>query len=153
MLPLATAHIAKPIYANSLIRFALSISMPRFKSIIFNQNSPKICEKNNLFVKKNAKFSSAGSYALRPLCLRRLGASPPDHHTHPPIANFWPRTCQLCTICNYTRSCSFCFQQFFLDRSVANLMMLNADVCLMLDGFLVEKFYLHYALCDIAFIL
>ena len=40
---------------------------------------------------------------------------------------------------------SFCFEQFFLDRSVANLMMLT---CLMFNCFLFEKFYLHNALCD-----
>ena len=27
-------------------------------------------------------------------------------------------------------------------------MMLTVDVCLMLNCFLVEKFYLHYAVCD-----
>ena len=41
-----------------------------------------------------------------------------------------------------------CFKQFFLDRLVANLMILTIDVCLMLNCFLLEKFYLHYALCD-----
>ena len=50
--------------------FALPISMPRFKSIIFfYQNSPKI----KLFLPKNAKFLSA------------RGSAPT------PIANFWPR--------------------------------------------------------------
>ena len=49
-------------YANSLIRFALPISMPRFESIIFYQNSTKI----KLFLEKNAKFSSAGGSAPRP---------------------------------------------------------------------------------------
>ena len=44
--------------------------------------------------------------------------------------------------------CSFCFEQFFLDRSVANLKMLTTDRCLMLNCFLFEKFNLHYALCD-----
>ena len=49
---------------------------------------------------------------------------------------------------------SFCFEQFFLHRSVANLMMLAIiDVCSMLNCFLFEKFYLHYALCDLDFIL
>ena len=43
---------------------------------------------------------------------------------------------------------SFCFEHFFLDRSVANLMMLTIDVCLVLNCFLFEKFYLHYALYD-----
>ena len=37
--------------------FALPISKPRFKSIIFNQNSPKI----KLFLQKYANFSSAGA--------------------------------------------------------------------------------------------
>ena len=55
--------------------FALPISEPRFKNIIFNQNSPKM----KLFLQKNAKFSSAG-------------ASPPDPRNSPPIANFWLRT-------------------------------------------------------------
>ena len=32
-------------------------------------------------------------------------------------------------------------------------MMLTIDVCLILDCFLVEKFYLLYALCDFDFIL
>ena len=43
---------------------------------------------------------------------------------------------------------SFCFEQFFLHLSVANLMMLTRDVCLMLNCFLFEKFCLHYAECD-----
>ena len=42
----------------------------------------------------------------------------------------------------------FCFEQFFLDRLVANLMILIIDVCLILNCFLFEKFYLHYELCD-----
>ena len=58
-----------PIFAISLIIFALPISMPRFKSIIFCQNSSKI----KLFLHKNAKFLSAGGSAPRPL------------------ANFWQR--------------------------------------------------------------
>ena len=44
--------------------------------------------------------------------------------------------------------CSFCLEQFFLDRSVANLMMLIIDVCLILNYFVFEKFYLHLALRD-----
>ena len=40
---------------------------------------------------------------------------------------------------------SFCFEQLFLDRSVSILMMLIIDVCLMLNCFLFEKFYLHYS--------
>ena len=77
-----------------------------------------------------------------------LGAPPPHPQTQFPIANFWVRTWQLCTVYNYERFCSFCFEQFFLDRSVTNLMMLIIEVCLMLNCFLFENFYLHYALYD-----
>ena len=55
---------------------------------------------------------------------------------------------QLCTVSIYMIFCSFCFEQFFLDRSVANLIMLIIAVCLMLYCFVFEKSYLHYALCD-----
>ena len=71
-------------------------------------------------------------------CLRRLGALPQDPQLPPeaggsasrpphtaPIANFWLRTRQLSTVYNYMHFCSFCFEQFFLDRSVANFMMLS----------------------------
>ena len=44
----------------------------------------KIALKLSYFCKKNAKFSSAGGSAPRPLCLRRLGASLPD--PQPPAA-------------------------------------------------------------------
>ena len=44
------------------------------------------------------------------------------------------------------RNC--CVEQFFRDRAVANRMMLAIDICLMLNCFLFEKFYLHYAQCD-----
>ena len=110
--------------------------MPRFKSIIFYQNSPKI----KLFLKKNAKFSSAG------------GSAPNTPKKQPHIANFLLRTSQLCTVFNYMHFCSFCFEQFFLDRSVANLMMLIIDVCLLLNCFVFEKFYLLLAKCDFGFI-
>ena len=42
--------------------FALPIAMPRFKSIIFYQNSPKI----KLFLQRDAKFSIAGVSAPGP---------------------------------------------------------------------------------------
>ena len=71
--------------------------MPRFKSIIFYQNSSKIL----LFLPKNAKFLSAGGSApdprasggwgLRPqICIgvRRLKAPTPNPQDAPPIANF-----------------------------------------------------------------
>ena len=89
---------------------ALPISKPRFRSIIFYQNSLKI----KSFEQKNAKFSIAGLSAPRPPCLRRLGAFPPSPQlsaagvspldpylppaarfpNQPPIANFWLRACK-----------------------------------------------------------
>ena len=66
--------------------FALPISKPRFKSIIFNQNSPKM----KLFLQKNAKFLSAGGSVPLPPCLRQLRALPPN--PQPPAAGgFAPR--------------------------------------------------------------
>ena len=77
-----------------------------------------------------------------------LAAPPPNPQHKASIANFWLRTWQFCTVFNYMRFCSFCFEQFFLARSVANLTMLIRDVCLKLNCYVFEKFYLHYALCD-----
>ena len=90
-----------------------------------------------------------------------LGAPPPDPRasggwglraqspkTTPSIANFWLRACHALTVFNHMCFRSFCFEQFFLLLSVADLMMLTIDVCLMLNCFLFEKFCLHYALCD-----
>ena len=74
-----------------------------------------------------------------------VGASPPDP---PPlrISGYAPGTFALFII---TRFRSFYFEQFFLGRSVANLMMLTTIyVRLLLNCFLLKKFYLHYALCD-----
>ena len=53
--------------------FALPICKPRFQSIVFYQNSPKI----KLFFQKEAKFLGAGGLAT-PNGLRRLG--PPLPH-------------------------------------------------------------------------
>ena len=78
-----------------------------------------------------------------------LGAPPPDPQTQPPqlrISGYVLPT--LCTVYNRMGVRSFCFEQFFLHNSVANLMMFTTDICLMLNCFLFEKFYLHYALCD-----
>ena len=55
---------------------------------------------------------------------KALGADSPDPQTQLRIANVWLRTRQLRAVDNYMRFCSFCFEQFFFDRSVANLMML-----------------------------
>ena len=71
---------------------------------------------------------------------------PPKQPPQLRISSYAPAA--LCNVYNYTGVGSFCFEQFFLHRSVANLMMLTVDVCLMLNCFLVEKFYLHYAVCD-----
>ena len=56
------------------------------KALFFNQNSPKI----KLFLLKNAKFLSAGGSIPRPLCLRRLGALPPNPQA-PAAGGFAPR--------------------------------------------------------------
>ena len=80
-----------------------------------------------------------------------LGAPPPD----PRASGGWglcpqtPKTAPqlrissyapaaLCNVYNYTGVGSFCFEQFFLHRSVANLMMLTVDVCLIV--FWLKKF-------------
>ena len=122
--------------------------MPRFKSIIFYQYSPKI----KLFLKKNAKFSTpdpraSGGWGLSPQTpnsLWQLGDN----------CKFLAMCCPHFALCiNRMGFCSFCFEQFFLHHLVANLMIFSTDVCLMLNCFLFEKFYLHYALCDFVSIL
>ena len=77
-----------------------------------------------------------------------LGAplSDPQNSPQLQISGYAPAT--LSTVYNHMGFLSFYSEQFFLDRSVANLVMLTIDVCLMLNCFLFEKFYLHYALCD-----
>ena len=60
MLSLATSHIVH--ICNQLNHVTLPIPMPRFKSIIFYENSSKI----KLFLQKKAKFSSAWGSAPRP---------------------------------------------------------------------------------------
>ena len=62
-----------------------------------------------------------------PNSLRRLGAPPPDPQTSPPLQISGYAPAALCTVYNYMDFCSFCFEQFFLDRSVANLMMLTIN--------------------------
>ena len=129
--------------------------MPRFKSIIFYQNSPKI----KLFLKKMQSFQALGTPLPDPhasggwgLCPQTPNNGAPSRPNTAPhceflathLANF---VLFIITVA-YMSFCSFCFEQFFLDRSVANLIMLIIDVCLMLSCFLFEKFYLHYALCD-----
>ena len=87
--------------------FALLIFMPRFKSIIFYQNSPKI----KLFMQKNAKFSSVEGSAPRPPAsggwglsswtfdgFRRLRYQTPK--TASPISNFGYRRLNVVWICS-----------------------------------------------------
>ena len=76
------------------------------------------------------------------------GSFAPDPQNSPPLRISGYAPAALCTVYNCMDFCSFCFEQFFLDCSVANLMMLTIDICLMLNCFLFKKFYLHYALCD-----
>ena len=132
--------------------------MPRFKSIIFYHYSPKIkFKKMQNFQAPRAPPCwghrqtpvppAAGGFAPRPpIAFGSLGFCP---QAQPPqLRNFGYAPATLSTVYNYMGFRSFCFEQFFLHRSVANLMMLTIDVCLMLNCFLFEKFYLHYALCD-----
>ena len=132
--------------------------MPRFKSIIFYQYSPKI----KLFLKKKCKIfkgwglrfqtpmlPKTGGVAPRPLIASGSWGLCPQTSKTAPNCKFLA-TClpHICTIYNHMGVLSICFEQFFLDRLVANLMILTIDVCLMLNYFLFETFYLHYALCD-----
>ena len=69
-----------------------------------------------------------------PLASSGWGLYPQTPKTAPAIANFWLRASTLRTIYNHLGFRSFCFEQFFLHRLVANLMMLTViDVCLMLN--------------------
>ena len=58
-----------------------------------------------------------------------LGAPPPDPQNSPALRISGYAPAALCTVYNYMDFCSF-FEQFFLDRLVANLMMLTIDICL-----------------------
>ena len=118
--------------------------MPRYKSIIFYQYSTKI----NLFLKKKCKIFKR--WRLRPQTPvpPAAGGSAPRPPKQPPqlrISSYVPVT--LCTVYNHMGFYRFCFEQFFLHRSVANLMMLTISICLMLNCLLFEKFDLNYAQC------
>ena len=115
--------------------------MPRFKSIIFYQYSPKI----KLFLKKKCKiFKRWGLRPQTPVPPAAGGFAPRPPKQPPQLRISAYVLPTLCTVYNRIRV----FEQFFLHHSVANLMMFTTDVCLMLNCFLFEKFYLHYALCD-----
>ena len=107
--------------------------MPRFKSNIFHQYSPKV----KLFLKKKCKvFKRWGHRPQTPVPPVAGGFAP-----RPPIASAaWglrsqtsqnsPLNCEFLATClprfapvyNPMAFRSFCFEQFFLRRSVANLM-------------------------------
>ena len=109
--------------------------MPRFKSIIFYQYSPKI----KLFSKKMQNFQALGAPLPDFQYPRAPGGSATKPKEQPPqlrISGNAPAT--LCTVYNHMGFCSFCFEQFFLHCSVAHLMMLTIDICLIV--FLFEKF-------------
>ena len=85
--------------------FALPISKPRFKSINFQPNSPKM----KLFLQKNAKFSSAGGLPPNPQPPAAGGEAP---KTAPPIVNFWLRAC-LAYLKSYGLPFSISCNKFF----------------------------------------
>ena len=122
--------------------------MPCFKSIIFCHYSLK----TKLFLKKKCKiFERWGLCPQSPVPSAAGGSAPRPPKQPPQLRISGYAFATLCAIYNHMGFRSFCFEQFFLDRSVANLMMLAMiDVCSMLNCFLFEKFYryLHYALCD-----
>ena len=101
--------------------------MPRSKSIIFYQYSPKI----KLILKKKCRIFKR--WGLRPQTPvpPAAGGFAPRLPKQPPqlrISSYVPAT--FCTVYNHMGFCSFCFEQFFLHRSVANLKMLTIDICL-----------------------
>ena len=107
----------------------------------------KIALKLSFFWKKNAKFSNAGGSTPITRASGGWGLCP-QTPKHSPLLQISDYAWQLCTVYNYMRLGSLCFEQFFLDRSVSNLMVLIIDLCLMLNYFLCKKFSLHYALWE-----
>ena len=69
------------IYATSLIMFALPISKPRFKNIIFNQNIPKI----KLFLQKMQNFRALEAKPPDPRASGGWGLCPQTPKTAPPL--------------------------------------------------------------------
>ena len=127
---LSTAHIAHLCKQFNQFKqlIALPISMPRFKSIIFHQYSPKI----KLFKKKMQNFQALGAPPPNPRASGGWGLCPQTPQNSPLngefLATCLPRFAPLFII--IWVFVGFCFEQCFLDRSVANLKMLTIDVCL-----------------------
>ena len=73
-------------------------------------------------------FQALGAPPPDPRASSGWGLCPQTPKTAPQfrISSYAPAT--LCHVYNYTGVGSFCFKQFFLHRSVANLMMLTVDV-------------------------
>ena len=118
--------------------------MPRIKRIIFHQYSPKI----KLFLKKKRKIFKRWGLGPTPRASGGWKLCPQTPEQSPPLRISSYTSATLCSVYNYKSFRSFCLEQFFRDRSVANRVMLAIDICLMLNCFLFEKFYLHYAQCD-----
>ena len=104
--------------------------MPRFKSIIFYQYSPKI----KLFLKKKCKiFKRWGLRPQTPNNLWQLGALPPNPLNGPRNCEFLAMCCPRFALCIIVWGfVAFVLNNFFFTHSVANLMMFTTDVCLML---------------------
>ena len=93
---------------------------------------------------------ASGGWGLCPQTpngLQRLEAPPQDPPKQPPqlrISGYVPTTLFPLFIIIWV-FVGFCFEQCFLDRSVANLMMLTIDVCLIV-------FYLKSFICITHFV-
>ena len=92
------------------MKFSLPISLPRFKSIIVYQHSPKI----KLFFKKMQNFQRLGLCSQTPIASGGWGLRPLTPKTVPPIASFWLRAKQLFTVYNYMLFRSFVLSNLFL---------------------------------------
>ena len=120
ILPLATFHIAH--LCKQFNQFALPISMPRFKSIIFYQYNPKI----KLFLKKKCKIfkrwglrpqtpvpPAAGGFAPRPpIASGSWGLCPQTPKTAPRNCEFLAMCCPHFALCIIV----WCFVAFVLNN-------------------------------------
>ena len=102
--------------------------MPRFKSIIFYQYSPKI----KLFLKKKMQnFQALGAPPPNPRASGGWGFCPQTPKSTPLncefLATCLPRFALFIIVWVFV---AFVLNNFFLHRSVANFMMLTIDICL-----------------------
>ena len=104
ILPLATFRIAH--LCKQFNQFALPISMPRFKSIIFYQYSPKI----KLFLKKKCKI------------FKRWGLRPQTPKTAPRNCEFLALCCPRFALCIIVwRFVAFVLNNFFFTIQLQTL--------------------------------